>query len=293
MNAIETHSLTKRYGRARGIEELELSVAQGEFFGFIGPNGAGKSTTIRTLLGLISPTSGTGTVLGRDIRGPKPQLLADVGYLSADANLYPTLRVGEVLELSARLRGKDCRAEAKRLCDRLELDPRRKLYQLSLGNRKKAAIVCALQHQPRLCILDEPTSGLDPLVQHEFYAILEERNRAGAAIFLSSHVLSEVQRYCKRAAVIRDGRLLVCAPMEELARADAKRVALRGVSAPPEGLPGIRDVTSADGSVSFLYSGPVNALVAALAPLPIADLSITEPDLDEIFLHYYEKEGQK
>lgn len=290
MKAIETRGLTKYYGKTRGIEGLDLTVEEGEFFGFIGPNGAGKSTTIRALLGLITPTGGEASLLGRDIRGPKPALLADVGYLSADGAIYPAMRVGEAIALSARLRGKDCGAEAKRLCDRLELDPRRRIGGLSLGNRKKVAIVCALQHQPRLCILDEPTSGLDPLMQHEFFAILEERSRAGATIFLSSHVLTEVQRYCRRAAVIREGRLLCCDTMERLGRAEAKRVTLRGVDAPPA-LRGVRDVTREEGRVSFLYSGPVGELTAALAALSLTDVTITQPDLEESFLHYYGEEG--
>ena len=187
MNVIETNGLTKFYGSARGILEVNLSVREGDLFGFIGPNGAGKSTLIRTLLGLISPTRGEGRVFGRDIIREQTEILRDVGYLPSEAVFYGGMRVGELLTFSAKLRGVDCASEARALCERLELDPTRKISQLSLGNRKKVGIVCALQHKPRLYILDEPTSGLDPLMQKEFYTILAERNDEGATVFLSSH----------------------------------------------------------------------------------------------------------
>lgn len=208
MNAIETESLTKFYGKNRGIEDLTLTVAEGDFFGFMGPNGAGKSTTIRTLLGLISPTSGRARVLGMDISTPAPKLLREVGYLPSETAFWPGMRVRDVLKFSAGLRGMDCASAAKDLCAALELDVDRRVEELSLGNRKKVGIVCALQHSPRLYILDEPTSGLDPLMQRAFYALLKERNAQGATVFLSSHVLSEVRRYCKNAAILREGRLV-------------------------------------------------------------------------------------
>lgn len=208
MNAIETKGLTKFYGKNRGIEDLCLNVAEGDFFGFMGPNGAGKSTTIRVLLGLISPTAGTARVLGMELGTPRPRLLRQVGYLPSETAFYPGMRVKDVLKFSADLRGMDCSGTAKDLCERLELDPSRRVEELSLGNRKKVGIVCALQHDPALYILDEPTSGLDPLVQREFYGILKEREAKGATVFLSSHVLSEVRRYCKNAAILREGRLV-------------------------------------------------------------------------------------
>ncbi len=208
MNAIETERLTKFYGRDRGIEDLTFSVAEGDFFGFMGPNGAGKSTTLRALLGLISPTSGKAALLGMDVSTPAPRLLREVGYLPSETAFWPGMRVREVLKYSAALRKRDCAREAERLCQRLALDPTRRVDRLSLGSRKKVGIVCALQHRPRLCILDEPTSGLDPLMQREFYALLEEYNRAGTTVFLSSHVLSEVRRHCRNAAILREGRLV-------------------------------------------------------------------------------------
>lgn len=287
MDAIRTAGLTKFYGKSRGIIEVSLAVGQGEFFGFIGPNGAGKSTTIRTLLGLIRPTSGSAEIFGLDIVRDKEEILGRVGYLPSEAVFYPGMRVRDVLELSAGLRKKDCREEAKRLCDRLELDPARKVDDLSFGNRKKTAIVCALQHRPELIVLDEPTGGLDPLMQREFFEILRERNAEGATVFLSSHILSEIQRNCTRAAIIRDGRIIACDSVDALSRTSAKRVTLRG-EADLSSLDGIRDMqTGADG-ISFLYSGEPGALISVLGTGKIEDLTIAEPDLEEVFMHYYE-----
>ena len=213
---IQIDRLTKRYGRARGITELTLRVPEGSCFGFIGPNGAGKSTTIRTLLGLLSPTSGSARVLGLDCAGQRERILAQVGYMPSEAMFYPDMRVGEVIRLSADLRRMDCRDQAGALCRALGLDPRKRIRELSLGNRKKVSIVCAMQHRPRLYVLDEPTSGLDPLVQRVFWSELENRRREGATVFLSSHVLYEVQRYCDRAAIIREGRLVAEGTTAEL-----------------------------------------------------------------------------
>ncbi len=290
MDAIKTISLTKYYGKSRGILDMNLTVEQGDFFGFIGPNGAGKSTTIRSLLGLIAPTSGSAQLLGMDILCQKEAILSHVGYMPSEASFYRNMRVKEIIKLSADLRHRDCRAEAKKLCERLELDVTKKIRELSLGNRKKVSIVCALQHMPDLCILDEPTSGLDPLMQREFYAILEERNQKGATIFVSSHILSEIQRYCRHAAVIREGRLLALDSTERLGHTDTKRVRLGGVHVPPD-LPHMKDVQTDGDSVSFLYDGNLKELLNTLSALPLTDVSITEPDLEEIFMHYYEEEN--
>ncbi len=289
MNAIQTNKLSKYYGKTRGIIDVDLTVGEGDFFGFIGPNGAGKSTTIRTLLGLISPTSGSAEVLGMDIRTQKNQILSEVGYLPSETNFYHGMKVKEILKLSADLRRVDCRAEADILCERLDLDPNRKVDELSFGNRKKVGIVCALQHKPRLYILDEPTSGLDPLMQKEFYSILQERNEAGATVFLSSHVLSEVGRYCKRAAVIREGRLMVTDTVDRLSHTGIKRVTLRGVTQMPA-LDGVRDMKTEQDTVTFLYGGEAKYLLAALSEASFADFNVTDPDLDEVFIHYYKKE---
>ena len=213
---IRTDRLTKTYGRHRGVTDLTLHVPEGSCYGFIGPNGAGKSTTIRTLLGLIAPTGGSAQVLGLDCRRERKAILSQVGYMPSEAMFYPHMRAGEVIRYAADLRGLDCREEAAALCRALELDERRRVRELSLGNRKKVSIVCAMQHRPRLYVLDEPTSGLDPLVQRAVWQLLDQRRREGATVFLSSHVLYEVQRYCSRAAVLREGRLIAEGTTEEL-----------------------------------------------------------------------------
>jgi ABC-2 type transport system ATP-binding protein len=270
--------------------ELDLTVREGEFFGFIGPNGAGKSTLIRTLLGLISPTGGEAAIFGHDIRKENKKILAMTGYLPSEAVFYNGMKVRDIIKLSAQLRGMDCSAEAEKLCQRLQLDPNRKVEELSFGNRKKVGIVCALQHKPRLLVLDEPTSGLDPLMQKEFFDILRERNGQGATIFLSSHVLSEIQNNCTRAAIIRDGRIIACDSVEALSRTNTKRITLRG-QVDLQNLKGIRNRQDVDGTVSFLFGGNINELIRILSTGKVADLTITEPDLEEVFLHYYEKDG--
>ncbi len=291
MEAIETKRLTKFYGRARGIEDLDLTVHEGEIFGFIGPNGAGKSTTIRTLLGLIKKSGGEASVLGMDIEKEKGKLLREVGYLPSEAAFYSGMKVREVLEFSAKLRSRDCREEAKRLSERLGLDMARKVSELSLGNRKKVGIVAAMQHKPRLYILDEPTSGLDPLIQREFFSLLEERRAEGATVFLSSHVLSEIGRYCDRAGILREGRLIREDSVDKLTGTGIKRVTLQGASKLPE-IDGIRDVKLTESGASFLYSGRADALIRALAALEFNDVTLTDPDVEDVFMHYYEKEGE-
>ena len=292
MEAIKTVNLTKYYGKARGVIELNLSVEKGECFGFIGPNGAGKSTTIRTLLGLISPTAGSVRIFGKDIAKEKEAILQDIGYLPSEAVFYPGMKVKDILKLSADMRKKDCTEEAKTLCERLRLDTSRKVDELSFGNRKKVAIVCALQSDPALLILDEPTGGLDPLMQREFFDIIRQRNQKGTTVFLSSHVLSEVQRNCTRAAVIREGEMIACDSVDALSKTSAKRISVHG-SVDWKGLDGIKDMKTADKAVSFLYSGDMNRLIQRLSEGDIFDLNVSEPDLEEIFLHYYEKGGDR
>ncbi len=287
MNAIQTEHLTKFYGKTRGIEDVSLSVEVGDFFGFIGPNGAGKSTLIRTLLGLIAPTAGRAELFGRDIVKCRIENLNDIGYLPSEATFYSGMKVGELLKLSANLRKCDCTEQARELCERLELDTSRKIDELSLGNRKKVGIVAALQHNPKLYILDEPTSGLDPLMQKEFFTILQERNEQGATIFLSSHVLSEVMRYCNRAAVIREGHLIVSDTIQNLKQIGAKRVVLHGTTMPPL-IPGLKHTLAKGKTVQFMYNGQADVLLQALARMSLEDVSITDPDPEEILMHYYE-----
>ena len=292
MNVIETKGLTKYYGKSRGIIDLNLSVTEGEFFGFIGPNGAGKSTTIRTLLGLIKKSSGSAEIFGRNVETNKKEILAEVGYLPSEAVFYSEMRVKDVIKLSADLRKKDCKKEAEVLCERLGLDAEKKVEELSFGNRKKVAIVCALQHKPRLCVLDEPTGGLDPLMQREFFTILKERNAEGATIFLSSHILSEIQRNCTRAAIVREGKLIACDSVEALSKTSAKRIHIEG-NADITALKNVRDIQKTDNGTSFLYSGDINEFLQYISKYSIDDLSISEPDLEEIFMHYYLDGGDR
>ena len=289
--AIETRALTKFYGKSLGIRDLDLSVEKGDFFGFIGPNGAGKSTTIRTLLGLIRKTRGEAKVLGYDIVDDKEEILKRTGYLPSEIWFYHDMKVKDALKYSADLRKTDCKERASELCDRLDLDPNRKVEDLSLGNRKKVGIICAVQHHPELLILDEPTSGLDPLMQKEFFSILKEENRQGATIFFSSHILSEVQAYCKSAAFIKEGKILLSDKVGELGQTGARKVTILG-DVPKErfsDLPGVTFTESErDEDISFLYKGDIKLLLSILSKEEIRDLTITEPSLEEIFMHYYE-----
>lgn len=270
--AIETRGLTKSYGKNRGIIDINLRVREGDFFGFIGPNGAGKSTTIRSLLGLITPTEGEAKILGMECGRSKPDILEKVGYMPSESCFYDRIRVKDMIKLAADLRGRDCSKKAAELCEKLQLDTHKRVDELSLGNRKKVSIVCALQHEPELYILDEPTSGLDPLMQQEFFALLKERNEKGATIFLSSHVLSEIQKYCKNAAIVKEGRIIRESSVKELSQSNVKRV----------------EFTTPQGTESFLYRGEVRGLLAQLSEKELLDLTITEPSLDEVVMHYYE-----
>ena len=291
MNAIRTTGLTKHYGKARGITDIELKVEKGDFFGFIGPNGAGKSTTIRTLLGLIKADCGKAEIFEKDILTDKKRILSGIGYLPSESMFYSGMRVKDVIKLSADLRKMKCDDESRRLCGRLQLDTNKKVEELSLGNRKKVAIVCAMQHKPQLYIMDEATSGLDPLMQKEFFDLLEERNKEGATIFLSSHILSEIQIHCNHAAIIREGKIIKSDTVENLSKAYAKRVTIHGSDQFPQ-LGGIRDFQQQSDSISFLYTGDINELMKEISKHSITDLSIAEPGLEEIFMHYYTEKGK-
>lgn len=230
-------------------------------------------------------------IFGKDVTKEREAILQNIGYLPSEALFYQGMKVKDILRLSADLRKVDCSAESKRLCERLQLDTARKIDDLSFGNRKKVAIVCALQHRPELLVLDEPTGGLDPLMQKEFFDILRERNREGTTIFLSSHVLSEIQRNCTRAAIIRDGRIIAQGSVDDLSKTSAKRITVHG-SIHLENLSGVRDRKAGEDGISFLYSGDMGSLLRTLASGQVDDLTVTEPDLEEIFLHYYEEDGE-
>lgn len=294
-SAIETRNLTKNYGKNRGIRNVNLTVEAGDVFGYLGPNGAGKSTSIRCLLGMIHPTSGEAYVLGKSVGREQTEILKRVGYMPSEAFFYPAMRVDEVIRYAAKVRGLDCGDEAKRLCDRLEVDGKKKIGQLSLGNRKKVGIVCALQHKPDLVIMDEPTSGLDPLMQEAFFELLTERNREGATCFLSSHVLQEVKQYCRHAGIIRDGELVKVESVENLTKTNLRRIK---VIVPEEAreslgesfsrLEGTAELTQRGEEITFSYRGEMARLLKALEGVEIRDLLIAEPSLEEVFLHFYD-----
>ncbi|MDP4153036.1 MAG: ABC transporter ATP-binding protein [Bacillota bacterium] len=290
MNVIEIKNLTKSYGKSRGIENISLSVEEGEIFGFIGPNGAGKSTTIRTLLSLIYPTSGSATIFGKDCIKYASDIAKDIGYLPSEVFYYDNMRVRDLLKYAASFYKKDCKARINELCDRLELDQSKKIEDLSFGNRKKVGIVQGLLHEPKLIILDEPTSGLDPLMQKTFFNLLKEENEKGATILFSSHILSEVQRMCNKVAIIKEGHIVKIENMNELKENSYKKVFIELPSQVDKSffsLEGISKLSVENDTVSFIYKGNVNPLVQKLASLNMRNISIDEPDLEEIFMHYY------
>lgn len=222
-NIIEINKLTKTYGKHRGIEDITLSIQEGEIFGFIGPNGAGKSTTIRCLLSLIYPTSGSASIFGADCIKNASEIAKEVGYLPSEVFYYDNMKVKDLLNYSASFYKKDCKKKIRELCDVLELDTGRKIEDLSFGNRKKVGIVQGLLHSPKLIILDEPTSGLDPLMQKKFFDLIQEENRNGATVFFSSHILSEVQKMCDRVGFIKEGKLIKLDTMASLKEDSYKR----------------------------------------------------------------------
>ena len=289
--AIEINNLTKTYGKHRGVESVDLSVKEGEWFGFIGPNGAGKSTTIRTLLGLIKPTGGETKVNGMDSWLMKDKIMKDVGYLPSEAIFYPEMTVKETLDYALSFFGNKDGRRQKELCQRFQLDTKRKVGELSYGNRKKVGIVSALQHSPSLLILDEPTGGLDPLMQREFFNLLEEEHKNGKTIFMSSHILSEIEHHAQTAAFIRDGKIILKKEVSELSKTSQRKVSLRG-SLDISGLQGVKEVVENKDGISFLYSGDSKVLLDVLSKGDIKDFTVTEPDLEEVFLHYYKREDK-
>lgn len=294
--AITTSNLTKHYGKSRGIENISLEVKEGEIFGFIGPNGAGKSTTIRTLLGLIKPTSGSAEIFGQDIAKAGPSIRQDIGYLPSEVFYYDNMRVKDLLHYSASFYNKPKREIEDRmiqLAKLLDLDLNKKIDDLSFGNKKKVGIVQGLQHSPKLIILDEPTGGLDPLMQQTFFELLRNENKRGATILFSSHILSEVQKLCDRVAIIKDGRLVNVESISSLRENSYARVRAE-LAAPAAAslfkLAGISNLSVKGKTVSFLYRGDVNTITKLLAKLSLTSAWIEEPELEEIFMHYYKTE---
>jgi ABC-2 type transport system ATP-binding protein len=290
--AIWTEQLTKRYGRRLGIEALDLEVVPGEVFGFIGPNGAGKTTTIRLLLDLLHPTSGRATILGLDTHRDSVAVRRSVGYLPGEFGLDVRMTGRQLLAHFARLRGLDGLGDAPQLAARLGLDLEVQMGRLSRGNRQKIGLVQALFHRPALLILDEPTTGLDPLVQDSFLQLLREARDEGRTVFLSSHVLSEVERVCDRVAIVRAAHLATLETTESLLEKRRKRVTLvfdRPVDATPFArLAGVSDVTAQGNSISLRLRDGIDGVVKLAAQHTLLDLTIVHPTLDEVFMGYYE-----
>ena len=291
-SVIRTERLTKSYGEHRGIVDVDLEVHEGEVFGFLGPNGAGKTTTIRTLLDLIRPTSGKAFVFDIETTVDPVAIHRRVGYIPGEFTLYDRLTGGQTLDYFGNLRGGVDPGYRKRLVERLDIDPSRRFKEYSKGNKQKIGLVVALQHRPELLILDEPTSGLDPLVQQAFYALVREAKDEGRTVFLSSHILSEVERTCDRVAIIRDGALVKVDRTDALRDLAHHQVELRFAdgTVPAEAfaqLPGVSEVVVDDHTLRMRVSGPITPVVQAAARYELLDFVSREPSLEETFLAQY------
>jgi ABC-2 type transport system ATP-binding protein len=292
---IQTKKLTKYFGRSRGIIGVDISVQKGEIYGFIGPNGAGKSTTIRTLLGLIHPTSGSATIFGKDVTKYGTEINEEVGYLPSEVFYYDDMKAIELLRYSGSFYKKDQAIIAKRIKELaavLDLDLHKKIDDLSYGNKKKVGIIQGLLHEPALIILDEPTGGLDPLIQQKFFDLLRQEHKKGATILFSSHNLGEVQRLCDRVAIIKEGKIIKVEQISSLLENNYKRFRLETAGTFDKktfgSLRGVNDLVIAGGLASFLYKGNINTITKLIAGLDLTSILVEEPDLEEIFLHYYQ-----
>jgi ABC-2 type transport system ATP-binding protein len=294
-SVIQTDRLCKRYGSARGIEDLTLTVERGHVFGFLGPNGAGKTTTIRTLLDLLHPTSGSATLFGLDSRRDSAAIRARLGNLPGEFAYDERMTGRELLDFFAALRGVESLDRAHELAERFGANLSRPLRELSRGNRQKIGLVQALFHDPELVILDEPTTGLDPLMQEEFLAVVAEHRDRGATAFMSSHDLDEVERICDRVAIIREGRLVAVEDVEEMRGRAYRDVTVRFGHSVDGGefdaVDGVRDVTSEDGTLRFRVQGDLDPVIKAIARHRVLDLEVTRPTLEELFLTYYSRDA--
>ena len=295
MSVIETEKLTKYYGRSRGIIEVDLAVEKGEVFGFLGPNGAGKTTTIRILLDLIRPTNGTAKVFGIESSADPVAIHRRIGYVPGEFALYDRLSGRQTLEYFANLRGGVDRAYQASLIERFDLDPSRRFNQYSKGNKQKVGVIIALQHRPELLILDEPTAGLDPLVQQTFFTTLREAVGDGATVFLSSHILSEVEKSADRVAIIREGRIVKTGTVDALRDLAHHQVELRFAGEVPAAefaaLPGVSDVEVDDHVLRMRVAGVITPVVQAAARYELLDFVSREPSLEETFLAQYGREA--
>lgn len=290
MSIIEVNHLTKFYGKARGIVDVSFDVEEGEIYGFIGPNGAGKSTTIRLFLSLIYPTSGSAKIFGKDCIEYGPEIRQEIGYLPSEVFYYEGMKVLDLLKYSGSFYKKDTTARMLELADIMELDLKRRIDDLSYGNKKKVGIVQGLLHQPKLIILDEPTSGLDPLMQQKFFNLIRDENKRGATVFFSSHILGEVQRICNRVAIIKEGSIINIQDIKSLQRDNYKRIRLtaNALDAKRFSIEGVNNLEQQNGSLSFFYKGDINSLMRLISENDLTDVTIEEPTLEEIFMHYYE-----
>ncbi|MBC7075286.1 MAG: ABC transporter ATP-binding protein [Syntrophomonadaceae bacterium] len=293
MSVIEINNLTKYYGKARGIIDVSFSVNEGEIFGFIGPNGAGKSTTIRILLALIYPTSGSASIFGKDCIAEGPEIRREIGYLPSEVFYYDNMRVIDLLQYSASFYKNIDKNRIYKLAEIMDLDLNRKIEDLSYGNKKKVGIVQGLLHQPRLIILDEPTSGLDPLMQQKFFDLIHEENKNGATVLFSSHILSEVQKLCSRVTIIKEGRIISIEDINALKRNNYKKFIIdmdEAVSEDYFNIEGVADLAVDKTTFTFLFKGDINQMIDKIHGKRLNNLRIEEPALEEIFMHYYEKE---
>jgi ABC-2 type transport system ATP-binding protein len=292
---VETEQLTKRYGKARGIEDVTIAVEAGEVFGFLGPNGAGKTTTIRTLLDLLHPTSGTARIFGLDSHRDSVAIRARLGNLPGDFGYGAGSTGRQALSLLGRLRGVEGLGRAEALAKRFRADLDRPLGQLSRGNRQKVGLILATFHSPELLVLDEPTSGLDPLMQEEFLDLVAEERERGCAVFISSHELDEVERVCDRVGIVRGGRLIAVERVADLLGKAKRKVTLE-LAGPADleelrALPGVSDLEVVGPRASFRVGGDIDRAIKAIAHLRVTDLEIAHPTLEEVFLTYYEEGG--
>lgn len=290
MNVIEVNHLTKYYGKSRGIVNVSFTVEGGEIFGFIGPNGAGKSTTIRLLLSLIYPTSGSAKIYGKDCIQFGPELRQNIGYLPSEVFYYEGMKVLDLLKYSASFYQKDCTQRLYELAEIMELDLRRRIDDLSYGNKKKVGIVQGLLHQPSLLLLDEPTSGLDPLMQRKFFDLVREENKKGVTVFFSSHILGEVQRLCNRVAIIKEGSVIDVQDIKTLQRESYKKIRIEAPKLDGNrfAIDGVMNLEQEDGVARFFYKGNINKMMDLISQQEVTDVLIEEPTLEEIFMHYYE-----
>ncbi|MBK5244891.1 MAG: ABC transporter ATP-binding protein [Eubacteriaceae bacterium] len=293
MNVIEINQLTKYYGKHRGIENVSFCVEEGEIFGFIGPNGAGKSTTIRTLLSLIYPTSGTATIFGKDCIKFGREIRKDIGYLPSEVFYYEHMKVIDVLKYSASFYDHVDMTRIDTLAETLDLDLHKRIDDLSSGNKKKVGIIQGLLHEPKLIILDEPTSGLDPLMQQKFFELIKDENKKGATVLFSSHILTEVQNLCTRVAIIKDGSIIKVENIHDLRENNYKKFTIEFQGAFDMSrfkFAGITNLTQEETTVHFLFRGNINKVINSLQGQVLHNLLVEEPSLEEIFMHYYQKE---